>query len=302
MPAACLLVLLTALLVCGCSRERNSGTGSKEADPGSGSPPLQTAREGIGQSGEGFEAVFYDVGKGDCILLTSGDSHVMVDTGFSETAESIIRQLRRKNVDRLDALIITHYDKDHVGGAAAIAREIPVGTFYLPDYKGDPDKSGELLHLIDNRGLNAVRVQSGQSFTAGEAGFLIDPALVVYDPKLKNDNDASLIIEVSYGDDDWLLPGDIEKEAIDKWIANNKKEYDVLKMPHHGKKEKNSDEFIKSVSPKIAVITDSSDYKISKKILRALRDEQADVYQSSKNGTITVTGDGREHFSVISDR
>lgn len=308
-------LLCTALLLTGCSKKdrktESSGkdsvrpsASSSDSDGQSGnSKAKESGKTSQGSSSDTkVEAVFFDVGKGDCILFTCGDSHVMIDAGYEETSDDILKELKKRDVESLDAMIITHYDKDHVGGAAEIASSIPVDMIYLPDYDGDPDKCGDLLNLIDSEKLSHTRVASTEEFDADGVDFKVHPALVSYDPKIKNDNDASLIIEVFCGDDQWLLPGDIEEEAIAAWLETNQQEYDVLKYPHHGRKESNSSDFISNVSPKVTVITDSKDKHASKKVLNMMNESEVDVYRSSENGTITITGGGNEEFVVSTEK
>ena len=308
-------LLCTALLLTGCSKKdrktESSGkdsvrpsASSSDSDGQSGnSKAKESGKTSPGSSSDTkVEAVFFDVGKGDCILFTCGDSHVMIDAGYEETSDDILKELKKRDVESLDAMIITHYDKDHVGGAAEIASSIPVGMIYLPDYDGDPDKCGDLIDLINSEKLSHTRVASTEEFDADGVDFKVHPALVSYDPKIKNDNDASLIIEVFCGDDQWLLPGDIEEEAIAAWLETNQQEYDVLKYPHHGRKESNSSDFISNVSPKVTVITDSKDKHASKKVLNMMNESEVDVYRSSENGTITITGGGNEEFVVSTEK
>ena len=67
-----------------------------------------------------FQITVLDVGKGDCILVQTGENIVMIDTGYKETAEDVLKYLSDHNITGLDALIISHFHKDHVGGGAAI--------------------------------------------------------------------------------------------------------------------------------------------------------------------------------------
>lgn len=287
--AACLFLLL---LLAGCGLSKNKTQKPAAENASAVSPGSETAAAGE------LEAVFFDVGKGDCILFSSGDSHVLLDTGFEETAGGILSALKDRGIRELDAMIITHYDKDHVGGAARIAGEIPAEMIYLPDYTGEEDKCGDLLRLIQKKGLSSMRVSARQEVKLGRASLYIDPALVPYEEEKKNDNDASLLIEVIDEEDSWFLPGDIEEEAIALWLSSASREYDILKMPHHGKKEKSSKELIEAVSPGIAVITDGEERPASDKILKRLSKNGAETYSTYSNGTITVTGDGSGRFHV----
>ncbi|MDO5476581.1 MAG: MBL fold metallo-hydrolase [Eubacteriales bacterium] len=276
-----LAALLVTIVCCGC-------TGNGQA-AGADSP----AEEGQ------LEAVFLDVGKGDCILLSMGGQHILVDAGYEETADHVLRELGARGVESVDAMIITHYDKDHVGGAAEIAQRIPVGTFYLPAYTGEEDKCRDLLEMIEEEGLHAVRVEEDTELDLDAATVRVDAALVPYDPEQENDNNASLIVEIYLGEDEWLLPGDIEKDAIGVWLENRTDTFDILKLPHHGKKEKNTDELIETVSPGIAVITDSEEDEAGPKVLKNLEESGAKVLRSSVDGTITIRGDGTENYEVL---
>ena len=270
---------------------------------GCGSKAPQTDPAAEPQADDGtLSAVFFDVGKGDCILISGSGQYLLIDAGYEDTAPYILKELGSRGVDKLDAMVITHYDKDHVGGAALIADRIPITTIYLPDYEGDADKSGDLMSLISRKGLNAVRVTDDEEFALGQAQVRINDALVDYDPVEKNDNDASLIVEIHNGEDEWLLPGDIEKDAIGVWLEENGETYDILKLPHHGKKEKNTKDLIETVDPQIAVVTDSSDEEANQKVLDRLEKNDVQVYRSSESGTITITGNGKEDYQVSSEK
>lgn len=292
--AACFILLLLFSAGCGLFNRKTADPAGKQAGGGPASESAGAEGEAAGK----LEAVFFDVGKGDCILFTAGEVHVLLDTGYEETADSIIDELQDRDISSLDAMIITHYDKDHVGGAALIAGEIPTGIIYLPDYTGEEDKCGDLLDLIEEEKLQSVRVSSRQEIKLGRASMSIDPALVPYDEEKKNDNDASLLISIIDGEDSWFLPGDIEEEALDHWLSGTVREYDILKLPHHGKKEKNSKELIDAVSPVIAVITDGEERPASEKLIKRLKKNGADVYSTYENGTITVSGNGSGKYSV----
>lgn len=289
----CIFLSVLSMTGCGVKPKQSSSSGSDQNTAG-------TQQSGI--ESDTLQAVFFDVGKGDCILLSMDGSHVLIDAGYEETSKDITDELRERGIDSLDAMIITHYDKDHVGGAAEIAQSVPVDTFYLPDYTGDEDKSGDLLAMIEQKDLKNVRVSKEVQLSLGEAEIEIDPALIEYDPQQKNDNDASLIVKIFYNDDEWLFSGDIEKDAIDVWLDSNTQTFDIMKMPHHGRKEGGTKKMIKNVDPVIAVITDSIEDPADDKVLDQLEDKDVIVYRSAVNGTITILGDGSGKFKVNTEK
>ena len=84
-----------------------------------------------------LRAAFLSAGAADAILIQTEHSAVLVDTGLKKNADELVAALREAGVERLDALVITHYDKDHVGGAPAVLENFAVETIYQPDYVKD---------------------------------------------------------------------------------------------------------------------------------------------------------------------
>ena len=128
------------------------------------------------------------------------------------------------------------------------------------------------------------------------------PSSVEYIPGSKgdegNDNDLSLVASLTGNGASYLFAGDLEKEGIDAFLEARHGQFDVVKMPHHGKKSSGTNDFVESVKPRIAVITDSNDDPADKKTLKALDEVGADVYRTSTSGTIAVSNDDAGHYSV----
>ena len=257
------------------------------------------------QSSEVYDELtvtFIDVGKGDCIVAECGGKTLMIDTGYKDTYKDVSEKLTECGITSLDTLIITHYDKDHVGGAAQIAENYDIGTLYLPDYEGNSKAYEDLMSVVEEKSVQSVNVASDMRFSLGDAEFEIFASDVEYtDPEdgEGNDNDVSLVVSAWHGSDSFLFAGDIEKEGIASYLEKNSTRYEVVKMPHHGGKSGNSDDLIETVSPSAAVITDSTDQPADDKILAML--ENVSVYRSSVNGDITVTSTG-EGVKIVTEK
>ena len=104
------------------------------------------------------------------------------------------------------------------------------------------------------------------------------------------------------GVDSYLFAGDIKKDGIESWLAAGHGTYDIVKMPHHGQNESNSDDFINQVRMRIAVITDSEEEPVKKKMRKQLEAVGAEMYCSSENGRITVTGNGNGEYQVVVEK
>lgn len=244
-----------------------------------------------------------DVGKGDCILIRTAATCVMIDTGYYDTTDTVLSYLEAEGISRIDHLIITHYDKDHVGGAYGIADALNIGRIYLPDYDGDSSYYVSFMSIIEEKNLTSQRVSSEISVDLEDAQLNISPSGCEYhfDPEKNepNDNDMSLVCTLIHGEDSFLFVGDLEKEGLDEYLKNPQGHFDVVKMPHHGQNEKNTDDFIADVTPKIAIITDSADDPVKKKVLNQLTEAGTDIYSSSECGNITITGDGLGNYEVL---
>lgn len=258
------------------------------------------------EAAEPLRVIFFDVGKGDCILVSKGDTHVLIDAGYADTARDVISAIREAGAEKLDAVILTHYDKDHVGGAQAILDSIPADKIYLPGYTGSGKYYDALTYAARIGGWAAEKVTEDEAFTLGGMQWEIFATKVAYVPGVGkeegNDNDTSLVIALAYGADSYLFAGDIEAEGIDSYLAAGHGTYDVVKMPHHGQNEKNSDDFINQVRMKIAVVTDNEEEAMKKKMSKQLDAVGAQVYTSFKNGRITVTSAGNGVYEVTTER
>ena len=96
-----------------------------------------------------LSVTFIDVGKGDCILIENDGSYAMIDTGYEETVSAVMKVLDEKGINTIDHLIITHYDKDHVGGAAALLGKYDIKKIYLPAYEGSSKYYSAIVSAIE---------------------------------------------------------------------------------------------------------------------------------------------------------
>ena len=255
------------------------------------------------ETGHGAETAvkvtFFDVGKGDAVLIETANHCMMIDSGYDDTADVILDYLRERETDRLDYLLLSHFDKDHVGGADRILEEVETGTVLQPDYQSDGGQYREYMEVMRARGKAPAVVTQTMELSLDGVEF------VIYPPQKKDyeeeDNDFSLVVRMRYGDGSFLFAGDCEKERLNELLEQREFELasDVLKVPHHGRKEKNSREFLSAVRPGTAVITSSKEKPADEEICGILEELGTDVY-FTENGTVTVCWDG-EKFEVLQE-
>ncbi len=243
------------------------------------------------QENQGIRITFFDVGKGDAILIETDEHSVLIDSGYDDTSDTILSYLAKRNVKRLDYMILTHFDKDHVGGADRILEAVEVGEVLQPDYESDAKQYLEYQETMKDKEKQAHLVTQTERFSFDGADFLIYPPQ--QEEYEEEDNDFSLVISMTYGNRSFLFAGDCERERLNELLAQTEfsLSHDVLKIPHHGKKEKNSVEFLKAVSPTIAVFTCPEEMEIKEDISGAL-EEMGTLSYLTGQGTVTCVCDG----------
>lgn len=247
----------------------------------------------------GIRITFFDVGKGDAILIETERHCVLVDSGYDDTSEIILNYLAEQGIQRLDYMILTHFDKDHVGGADRILEAVEVSEVLQPDYESDSKQYLQYQETMNDKDMQAHLVTKTERLALDGADFLIYPPQ--QEEYEEEDNDFSLVISMTYGSRRFLFAGDCEEERLEELLeqAEFGLFHDVLKVPHHGREEKNTVEFLSAVSPRIAVFTCPEDMPVKEDICEALKKLGTEIYLTGK-GTITCLCDG-DTLQVIQD-
>lgn len=281
-PGSIILAIMAAvLLLTGCGQEKAE---------------TQRQQSNSGETSE-LKVTFFDVGKGDAILLETDTQSMLIDTGYDDTSDVILDYLEEENIEKLDYLIITHFDKDHVGGADKILEHVEAEEVLEPDYESDSGQTEEYKEALKKKGITPVKVTDTMELD------LKGTECTVYPPRQKEyeeeDNDFSLVVSLRFGEEGFLFAGDCEKERISELMAETDLDlrHQVLKVPHHGRAEKNSDKFLLAVRPEAAVITCSEDKEPDKELLELLSQLNSEIYLTM-DGTVTCVSDGESlHFS-----
>ena len=243
--------------------------------------------EGEGQT---LSVTFFDAGKADAILIRTGDHAMLIDAGLDANGAALVDALRAAGVESLDALLITHFDKDHVGGADHVLASLPVSAVYQPDYLKDSKQLRQYQKAAQAAGLSPVTLSENCELTLGEARLQVDVANQD-DYGADEENDFSLVVSLRFGGTSFLFAGDAEEARIDELLAEGNLAHDVLKVPHHGRKHDNNAQFFEAVSPRYAVITSSDDEPEKQETVRLLEQAGATVLLT-RLGDVTIVSDG----------
>ena len=200
-----------------------------------------------------FELLAPDIGQGNAVLIRTHGHALLFDTGpvYAPGADAgervLLPLLRRLGVQRLDMLVLSHRDSDHVGGAPPVMQALPVQQLR---------SSLEPGHPLLRAGPRATRCEAGQGWTWDGVRFdVLHPTPAHYDAGLKS-NDLSCVLRItSASGRRALLAGDLEAEQ-ERQLARREPDLgaDVLLVPHHGSKTSSSAELLAAVRPATALV------------------------------------------------
>lgn len=247
-----------------------------------------------------------DVGQGDCMVLQNEKGHVYICDCGSSSRKSIgervlVPMLKCYGVNDIEAVFITHPDSDHMSGIselidAQLEECLNVKAIYIYDGFKDDDAFRELGHLAKSNGTRVFGIHSGMRIEDGALNFN-----VIYPGEgetIADSNNASLVMNVSYGDFHMLTTGDVEAEGEDKLCERDKLPagVNILKVAHHGSASSTTREFLNRIKPGVALISapvHSVYGHPSKEVLSRLESLGVQTYCTKDYGAIHAWTDGK---------
>ncbi len=248
---------------------------------------------------DGLRVTFLDVGQGDSTLVEAPGGAVLVDEGPPEA--DVAGQLRRLGVRSLAAIVLTHPQRDHIGGAAAVLDRLDVGEVADPGIDAPSPDHDAALAEARRHGVPVVTVRQGDEFSLGRLLLRIlwpnEPGLPSEDP-----NEHAVVALASYGATDVLLTADAESDVTGRLPL---RPVEVLKVAHHGSEDEGLPDLLRTLRPRLAVISvgQGNDYGHPRpETLAALAASPGlETLRTDLNGRVVVESDGRT-ISVRSER
>lgn len=239
-----------------------------------------------------MEVHFINVGQGDATLIKCGGQSLLIDTGDDSKGTAIQNYLKKQNIEKLDYLILTHPDSDHIGGAPVIITKFNIDKVFISNFEKDNKTYQKLIQSLDNKLLKYETPKVGSQYSLGTATITILAPNKDYD----NPNDASIALLIQNGNNRFLFTGDAGENAENDILNTGINiSADVYKVGHHGSKYSTSSNFFKAVSPTYAVISCSEGNSYGHphaETLNTLRMNGVNVYRTDEDGTIIATSDG----------
>ena len=239
-----------------------------------------------------------DVGQGQSVLLSSQSSFALVDCGsgnsWYDAGQTAVHQLRSLGCWRLDYLILTHFDSDHINGAVSVLQHVSVGTLLVPEPTDITDAYLAVTEAAKERGTKIRTLETMANISLGAA------ICTVYPPTGGvEDNERGLAILISVGEEDLLITGDMNAAAERRLLtAYELPDLEYLVAGHHGSKFSTTDDLLDALDPETALISvGSNSYgHPAEETLRRLAEHGCTVYRTDLHGDIHLSiQQGDEH-------
>jgi beta-lactamase superfamily II metal-dependent hydrolase len=242
---------------------------------------------------------FLDVGQGDSTLISlPGSVEVLIDGGRDSEAVSQVEKNMPPFDNKIEYVIATHPDSDHIGGLPQVLQNYKVGEFIQTDKKGDSQTYSKLEDLIKQKNIPVHEVQKGEiiSFSALASAKVLWPDEKQIDSL--SSNDSSVVLRFACGSSYVILTGDAQTEAQDS-IAKENTEDDlaaqIFHTAHHGAKNGFSENLVDKVKPETAIVSvgPNSYGHPSSFTLNELGKLSIKTYRTDKNGTLSFVSNGQ---------
>ncbi len=269
----------------------------------------------FGEVGKLTTAVL-DVGQGDGIFMRGPEGGTYLVDGGSSDVKKVGQYrlepfLKSRGVGRLDYVLISHGDGDHMNGVEELIERqdigVKIGTLILPVKEAWDETLEGLAGKARNHGIRVVVIEPGQRIREGEMAITcIQPNTMLKSEsggtELESGNEASMALAVQYGEFDMLLTGDVEGEGERQLTENLEEHYrdctwEVLKVAHHGSKNSSNEEYLQQVHPAYALISAGQENRYGhphQETVKRLADIGSKVYSTQENGAIIVEVEGGE--------
>ena len=242
---------------------------------------------------------FIDVGQGDAILIDYGTNEMLIDGGrWGDCAVYVPSYID----DPLEVMVATHPDADHIGGLDDILDIFDVEHIWLNGDTAATQTYTDFMTKVNGEGAQVHQAQGGNQISLGTLIFdVLHPTL----PLSSDRNDNSIVLQLSFGQVDFLFTGDVESSAESSMLADGLiDDIDILKVSHHGSQYCSTSNFLAAAQPEIAIYSAGANNTYghpAPETITRLCDIGATIYGTDVHGTIVVTTNGTTYNVVPSN-
>ena len=247
-------------------------------------PPVEKPDDGI------LTVYCFKAGKADAFLFYTKNSAVLIDAGESGCGKSIVKYCSEHGITNIDCMIITHFDKDHVGGAKKVMESLKVDKILQSSVPKDNGTYDKYLAALESMNMTAQTVTEKTEVSFDGVSYVVlPPESDAYEED--DTNNASLITEVRHGDISMLFTGDARTARLEEYLRTSPGKFDLVKMPHHGEYMKVLKKLMALVQPSYAVITSSTAEPEEDKTVNLLKNYSTSIF-CTREAPVIIQSDG----------
>ena len=290
-----LLIIVGIVLLAGCS-------GAVPGDPSASTP--DTGNESTPTANGTVEVHYINVGQSVSTLIVGPDGDTMlVDTGhYNDDGEHVLEYLQAHDITRIDHLVTSHNDADHIGGNADIIEYYEteadgIGAVYDPGIAASTQTYAEYLDAIEEHDVTLYETREGDTIDFGAVDVdVLGPPEPYLESEARNEN--SIVLKLTHGETSFLLSGDAEDDQEEYLIDTygSQLESTILKAGHHGSASSSSGPFLDAVQPEAVIISSAYDSQYghpNEEVLQRLSDRSIPAYWTATHGDIVLVSDGQ---------
>ena len=300
MPFILLFVVLLVLTACTEGKQPTSSTNEVTSEANATSESTKESTQPVEVTKETKPTIsqkemsvhFIDVGQGDAILIKSPNhKYMLIDGGVKGAGKSVVSYLRQQGVQELAYVVATHPDADHIGGLISVLNSIKIKKFVDSGKVHTSQTYEEMLTLIDAKNIPFEVPVTGDKLQLDQE---LQIEVLSADATSNDNNEASIVLKVTYGEVSFLLSADagveMEREMLAKDISAT-----ILKAGHHGSNTSSSQAFVKKVNPEVTILSYGQDNKYGHphaETINNVRSVGSKIYGTAEVGTIVVATNG----------
>lgn len=244
---------------------------------------------------------FLDVGQGDCSLVECDNHYMLIDAGPDDCGTKIQKYLMDNGVDKLDYLLLSHPDSDHIGSADVIVTKFEIDKVLMSSFIKDNSIYLGLLDALSYKGYSWEIPKQGDEYPLGEAMVSIIQSKEYSDP-----NNSSICLKITMENVSYLFAGDSEEiSEQDILLSGEDISSTVYHVSHHGSYSSSSQNFLNAMSPEYGVISCGKDNSYGhphQETVDKLRDMNVAMFRTDIQGTIVSLTDGKiVEWSTVPD-
>lgn len=253
---------------------------------------------------DNLTVTYFDVGQGDAALIqTPNGANVLIDTGvwrpgYSSGQSVLLPHLEAEGIAKLDAVVLSHPHADHIGGILDLVEGVPIDTIYNSGFVYESNLYKSYQIEAESQGIPIKSVQAGDIINIDNSVLLL--ILGPEGGRFNSDpNQHSIVLELIYGDTEFLFTGDADDSQEARIIENYGRllNTDALKVAHHGSRTSSTEEFVNITSPDISVVSlgDRNRFKHPHiEAIQRINSSETELFYTSRDKAIILKSDGKK--------